>query len=329
MDPTASWQRSSVTGTASTRALWLACASALLPAFVSLALLGRTQGSDWSSGPRFGYTLALSIFVVPLFMHGWHAARSSGGIGALWTPSFRKTIATTFVIGFVLDVVFGGFFLTFPSSRGVLGATLPGYRPGVGFVSYIPVEEFAFYVLGMMWIVSNYAFVDRFVAPMHRRSEPRSLRSLISPSAGWASALTIAAVLAAVVYFGGSSSTSSDRSAVPGYAWFILLTTGTPPLLLSRRVGRRINPVALAVTFVLCTITSIIWEPSLGLPLGWWGYNPRYMCGLKIDGWFALPIEAVGFWWASVGTGALVFETVRAMLGEPTSTHRNESTEVS
>ncbi len=287
-------------------------ASVLLPAFICLALILRRRIDGSVEGVRYGYAFALTIFAVPLAIHGLYAARAGRGVRTVWPASFWMTILTTFMIGLLLDVGFGGFFLKFPSDHGVVGIKVIGYVPGYGFRRYIPIEEFAFYVLGMMWIVSSYSFFDRFVFVRALRRTPARIRELVQISRSWLFAITLMAAIACVA----SVLSRQDGSVFPGYALFVLATTGTPPVLLWRKVGSTLNMPALVATLALITISSIVWEPSLGIPLGWWGYNDAYMCGIRFDAWASLPIEAVLFWWASGLTGSLVFETARSLRGD-------------
>ena len=58
-------------------------------------------------------------------------------------------------------------------------------------------------------------------------------------------------------------------------------------------------------------LVSLLWEATLAVPYGWWGYQPEQMIGLNIGAWSGLPIEAVCVWIAVTYTTVIVFESVK------------------
>jgi hypothetical protein len=72
-----------------------------------------------------------------------------------------------------------------------------------------------------------------------------------------------------------------------------------------------INWRAFSLTFFTILLMSLLWEATLAVPYGWWGYQGRQMMGLRVTAWAGLPIEAVVLWMAVTFTTVLVYETVK------------------
>ena len=74
---------------------------------------------------------------------------------------------------------------------------------------------------------------------------------------------------------------------------------------------RFINWRAFSFTFFLILLISLLWEVTLALPYGWWGYQSKQMLGVFIGAWSKLPIEAVCVWISVTYATAIVFEIVK------------------
>jgi hypothetical protein len=74
---------------------------------------------------------------------------------------------------------------------------------------------------------------------------------------------------------------------------------------------RFINWRAFSLTLFIVVLISLIWEATLALPYGWWGYQKRQMVGLSIGAWYGLPIEAVGLWIAVSYATVIVFVIIK------------------
>ena len=61
----------------------------------------------------------------------------------------------------------------------------------------------------------------------------------------------------------------------------------------------------------IVALTSLLWEATLALPYGWWGYQEAQMMGLGILAWDQLPVEAVVVWLAVTFTTVIAYETVK------------------
>jgi hypothetical protein len=58
-------------------------------------------------------------------------------------------------------------------------------------------------------------------------------------------------------------------------------------------------------------LTSLLWEATLGVPYGWWGFQDAEMIGLRITAWHGLPVEEICVWIAVTNTTVIVYEIVR------------------
>ena len=100
----------------------------------------------------------------------------------------------------------------------------------------------------------------------------------------------------------------------PGY-FTVLVVGGAVPSMSFFPVARRfIHWRAFSLTIFIVLLISMLWEATLAIPYGWWGYQQREMMGLSIGAWTGLPIEAVTVWIAVTYGSAIVYEIVKAWL---------------
>jgi hypothetical protein len=64
------------------------------------------------------------------------------------------------------------------------------------------------------------------------------------------------------------------------------------------------------LTWLFILGISLFWEGSLGIPYGWWGYEPDQMMGIFLKPLCDLPIEAVLVWTLGAWTTIIVYETI-------------------
>ena len=171
------------------RVLFVIIAVVVIPAMFTLNTVKLPlAASDVKQNPTpLGYTVSLLIYLVPvLILYWWFSRRCDEGDGAfrrnarmvlgrLIAPpreyqqdyrrsAYRRTLLTLIPIGFLLDIVFGHAFLTFENKQATLTILplFPAFDFSNGqFVAHIPVEEFVFYTLGFMAILSVYVWCDR------------------------------------------------------------------------------------------------------------------------------------------------------------------------
>ena len=162
----------------------------VLPAMLTLNTVKvPITGSDVKLNPTpLGYTVSLLIYLVPvLALYWWFSRRCPEGDGAIRRNSrvvlgrllappreyqldyrrsaYRRTLLTLIPLGFLLDIVLGHEFLKFDNREATL-TIIPLFRAfdfTTGqFVPHIPVEEFVFYTLGFMAILSVYVWCDEY-----------------------------------------------------------------------------------------------------------------------------------------------------------------------
>jgi hypothetical protein len=268
----------------------------------------------------YGYTVSLLLFIVPILaIGGWLVPQEGVTISK---KSFVRTIAILFPMGVVLDFFFAHLFLKFPNPRATLQIPAPalgdsgsGYifigSPGHVIVGSVPIEEYVFYLTGFILILLLYIWADeywlaRYSIPndaSERVDFQRLLRfhpqSLV---------LGIVLILAAIVcrhYF------APKTPGFPGYFTFLVVGALGPSTILFPTALPVINWRAFSLTLFVMLLTSLLWEATLGVPYGWWGYQPTQMMGIQITAWDYLPIEAVFVWIAVSFQTAMVYEVIR------------------
>jgi hypothetical protein len=233
------------------------------------------------------YTVSLLIWILPIiamtvfFIHR-----------RLLSPekwySLLVSIALLAAVGVVLDLLFAHRFFTFPEPREVCGIAIRG----------IPIEEFVFYIAGFWFILFLYVFCDewfllKYNVPDERyalyRSRLKRLVFVHLTSIWWASGFFAGAILYKRIF-------NPAGDLIPGYFIFLLCVAYVPFLLFFRVTRKFVNLRAFVFCLVLTALISIIWEVTLALPFGYWGYQDGAMLGIFISPWHRLPIEAVTVW---------------------------------
>ncbi len=108
---------------------------------------------------------------------------------------------------------------------------------------------------------------------------------------------------------------------VPVYYWFLVAGALLPAMFLYRCVGSYVNWPAFAATTLYVIVTSIIWEVTLAIPRGWWGYRDSGMIGVDVAAWSApdsrFPIEAAFVWICASFSAVLSYEFAKAFTHHP------------
>jgi lycopene cyclase domain-containing protein len=250
----------------------------------------------------FGYTVSLLLFIVPSLAIGCWLVPCEGV--HISKKSFIITIAVLFPLGALLDFLFAAKFFTFPNP----GATL--LIPAPALDRPVPVEEYVFYFTGFVFTVLLYVWLDEYwlaaygIASDHpaRVSFDRILRfhpwSLL-----WAAVLIAAAVLYKRVI--------AAEPGFPGYFTFLAAGALLPSAALFPAALPVINWRAFSLTMFMVLLISLLWEATLGVPYGWWGFQNDEMIGIRIAAWSDLPIEEVFVWIAVTYATVIVYENVR------------------
>ena len=277
-----------------------------IPAIPTLRAVRRTVFVNVTGqhASPLGYTVSLSLFIVPVLLIGlWLLPQTGRKIPqrAFWT-----TIAILFPIGALLDFFLATRFFLFPEPAATLGLFLPAWRGAV------PVEEYIFYLTGFMAVLLLYLWLDEYWLSAYgvpsdvesRGGHDRLLR--FHPASVLLGALLIVAAILLRRFL------EPGAPGFPGYFIFLVVTALAPSALLFPSARPMINWRAFSLTLYIIALTSLLWEATLALPYGWWGYQKPQMIGLSVLAWDGLPIEAVILWLAVTFTTVIVYETVKS-----------------
>ena len=104
---------------------------------------------------------------------------------------------------------------------------------------------------------------------------------------------------------------SSSPEGFPWYFTYLTVVSFVPSAGFFHTARPFINWRAFSFTFFFILLISLLWEVSLAIPYGWWGYRPSAMMGLTIGAWGNLPVEAVCVWLAVSFTTVIVYEVIK------------------
>jgi hypothetical protein len=264
-----------------------------------------------------GYTFSLALFVIPCVVFSMWVWRSSR------TVEQRRACVITLILliplGFILDIFLGRTFLRFPNHNATLGILIPAYDLragwrgllGAGWEPFLPVEEFAFYGLGFIAMLLAYIWADEILFRASkvddRQRTPRVFRGWKATLVFW---LVVGAVLFGMALLIRRLVPSQSGEAFPGYFLFLLIVSIVPSLFCARVAFQFINWRALTIGWLFVLAISQFWEASLGVPYGWWAYEPDQMMGIFLKPHCDLPIEAVLVWTLGSWTTVIIYETI-------------------
>jgi hypothetical protein len=252
-----------------------------------------------------GYTWSLLLFIVPIVAIFCWFLPSEG----LDIPrrSFWRTILILVPLGCLLDFIFAQWFFTFPRPEATLGIHAWAWGKPV------PIEEYIFYFTGFVAVLLLYVWLSEYWLAAYSvpdyPAEAQRLRRLVRfhPTS-----LGIAVVLIGAAWFYKKHfALPEDQAGFPGYFTFLAAGALTPAMSFFPVAKRLINWRAFSLTMFFMLLISLLWEATLALPYGWWGFQHRQMTGLFIGAWYGLPIEEVGVWIAVTYATAIVFEVVK------------------
>jgi hypothetical protein len=293
-----------------------------LPAALTLSRVRAPSVVDVSvpNPSPYGYTVSLLLFIVPIIAIGcWLVPRERITISK---KAFVRTIAILFPTGVVLDFFFAHLFLKFPNADATLkipapalGAGGSGYifigSPGHVIVGSVPIEEYVFYLTGFVLILLLYIWLDEYWLAAYsvpndasERVEFERLLRFHPQSLVLGIALIVLAILCRHFL-------APTLPGFPGYFTFLAASALGPSTVLFPAALPVINWRAFSLTLFVVLLTSLLWEATLGVPYGWWGYQPARMMGILITAWDYLPIEAVFVWIAVSYQTAMVYEVIR------------------
>jgi hypothetical protein len=267
---------------------------------------------------HLSYFTSLCIWLIPI-VYAWplfHRATASGG--AAPRRALRWSVAAIVVLGIALDFVFGHIILQF-DTHGCQPDVPRQYiwcLPALGG-AVVPVEELLFYAMGPLAMVLVYVCADQeWLSHYHRTPTENQLTSRLLQLSPGIAATGIAGLLAAGVF-------AMVTGRVPAYYLFLLAGALLPAMFLYRCIASLVNWPAFALTALYVIVTSIVWEVTLAIPRGWWGYQGQAMI-LEIGTWSSpgrpFPIEAAFVWLCAPFSSLLLYEFVRAFQAHRRST---------
>jgi hypothetical protein len=287
-----------------------------IPFFLTLITVAQPRPlvQDLKANPTpHGYTWSLSLFIVPIVVLAcWLARRWESRIQ---NRAFWITTLLVAGSGISLDVFFGLSFFTFPNRGAVLGICFYGFSFTEGWKKTIPIEELGFYVFGIMAVLLVYVWGDEFWFRAYNVDDaPRRntrLRDVFSfhPASAW---FGIIVFLLGLLYkkFGPQS----DHEGFPGYFLFLTLVALTPSILFFPVASPFINWRAFSLGFLFILLVSLFWEATIAVPYQWWGFQPRRMLGVFINGFSGLPLEEPLLWMGITWATVIIYEMISTVL---------------
>ncbi len=261
----------------------------------------QIPGAIGASSP-YGYTVSLLLFIIPiLVILFWLVPSEHLKISK---KSCVRTIAILFPMGAALDFFFARAFLTFPNPEATLRLQAPALGGGV------PVEEYLFYFTGFMAVMLVYIWLDEYWLAAYSipvDSAQRTDFNRLLQFHPLSLVLGIVLIVGAILF----RKFCVAAPGFPGYFVFLIVGALGPSAILLPSAQPVINWRALSLTLFFILLMSLLWEATLGVPYGWWGFQDAQMLGIFITAWSRLPIEEVIVWVAVTYATAIVYEVVR------------------
>ncbi len=280
-------------------------AALVIPATIALRTVAHPavlQSASENPTP-LGYTWSLLLFVVPIMaLATWFACRPD-----LVFPrkAFWRTIAVLAPLGFLLDLLFGNTFFVFPNQHAVLGLDVPA----VG--GRIPIEEFVFYLTGFMLVLLSYIWCDEYWMAAYNVPDYSAATRDITRIVRFHFTSFILGVLLIVAAIAYRKFYSGNPHGFPWYFIYLVCASFIPSAGFFHTAQRFINWRAFSFTFFLLLLISLLWEVTLALPYGWWGFRSSAIIGLTIGAWSNLPIEEPCVWMAVTFTTIITYEVIK------------------
>ena len=274
----------------------------------------RALVTDLAANPTpHGYTWSLSLFIVPTIVLAlWVSLRRHSIIQkkAFWLTAILLALS-----GVMLDVCFGLSFFTFVNKQAVLGLHFWGYSFTDGWQKTLPVEEIAFYAFGILVTLLAYIWGDEVWFGAYNADDgPRRTHSLRDFASFHLGSALIGVLLFAAGWLYKIFGQHPWHDGFPGYFLFITLVGMTPSILFLPVANPYINWRAFSLAYLFMLLVSLFWEAAIAVPYQWWGFQPRQMVGLMINGFCGLPIEEPILWLSVTWATVIVYETLYSLL---------------
>jgi lycopene cyclase domain-containing protein len=275
-----------------------------LPAVLTLRTVQISTSVDKSipDPSPYGYTISLLLFILPTLVIGiWFVPREGVEISR---RSFAITIALLFPIGALLDFFFAAKFFLFPYP----GATLRISAPALG--GSVPIEEYVFYLTGFVFILLLYIWLDEYWLSAYGVPSGHWVRTSFTRILHFHPASLICAVvlIAAAIFYKWHI---AREPGFPGYFTFLVAAALGPSMILFPSALPVVNWRAFSLAMFIVLLISLLWEATLAVPYGWWGFQDSQMVGIRVTAWSRLPVEEVFVWIAVSYATVIVYENVR------------------
>src|SRR6266508_2391750 len=236
-------------------------------------------------------------------------------LAATDTPTRRRRRALWYtarwivVLGIALDFGLGNRVLTFTADWYLFS------------VRGIPIEEVLFYALAPLAILLVYAWCDEHWLSAYNRSTVRERVLAREPPLLKLSPRIVVTALALLGLAVTTKWFAHGHAAIPTYATFLIVAAFVPAAATYRVVHSFVNWRAFGATTIYVIGTSLAYEVTLAIPLGWWGYREEATVGITISRWgtavHPFPLEAAVVWVAAPFSCVLTYELVKAYLHHP------------
>lgn len=250
-----------------------------------------------------GYTVSLLLFIVPIIaLSAWFFHRADL---RFQRRSFWWTLLVLAPLGFILDLLFGNAFFIFFNKRATLGFTVPALG------GPIPIEEFIFYLTGFMLVLISYIWAAEYWVGAYKIADHAAEAQKVGRIVRFHLPSVVLGAALIATAFAYKKLVSSSPDGFPWYFTYLVLASIIPSAGFFHTAQPFINWRAFSFTFLLILLISLLWEVTLAVPYGWWGYQQPAMVGLNIGAWSNLPIEAVCVWLAVSFTTVITYEVIK------------------
>jgi hypothetical protein len=274
----------------------------------------RPLVTDLNANPTpHGYTWSLTLFIVPvLVLAVWQSLLKENPIQK---KAFWITAALLAGCGVLLDVFFGLTFFKFKNPQATLGIDFWGFSPTGDLQRTLPIEELGFYFFGIVAVLLVYVWGDEFWFGAYNADDSARrntrLRQMISIHPG--SAL-FGVIIFAVGWLYKRYAPHASHEGFPGYFLFLTAVGTIPSILFFPVANPYINWRAFSLALFFILLVSLFWEATIAVPYQWWGFQPRQMLGLTVNGFSGLPVEEPMLWMGVTWATVIVYETLYTLL---------------
>jgi hypothetical protein len=272
----------------------------------------------WAS--RYQYTLSLLIFLLPsatILYWFWNSPEQE------LLPvrrAFLLTLGILIPMGIVLNLFWADDFFVYRNHEAVLWRGIPALDlTGLDWENPIPLEEFAFYISGFFVMLLLYVWGDEVFFARYNQPYQETDYWVAAKKAGTLLRVSIVPVVVALLVLGVGciyKNTEGD-GGFPGYLAYLMFVPCLITLVLARVAIPCINWQAFSFMFLLILADSVVWEVTLAIPGGWWGYRAEAMTGIYIAPWSNLPVEAVLVWVLATMATVTTFEAFKLFFHHP------------